>query len=70
MPDSEQLGIMAVLGLLMILYVVGLTIKYLVEYWYLFLLVLASVIYLRIWWNRRYPIYLDEDDDLEPVHQE
>lgn len=75
MPDKEQLGILCLLGLLAILYVVALVIKYVVEYWYLAITAVTGLIALRVWWRRRYPIYLDDDDEgedgyLEPVPQE
>lgn len=73
MPDREQLGILCLLGLLAILYVVGLVIKYLVEYWYAVIMTAGVLIAFRVWLRRRYPVYLDdedEDDYLEPVPQE
>lgn len=74
MPDSEQLGIMCVLGLLMVFYVVGFVIELVFNYWYLLLGVIATLVTARIWWNRRHPIFLeDEEDDRdewEPVPQE
>lgn len=74
MPDKEQLGILCLLGLLAVLYVVALVIKYVVEYWYAVATAVAGLIVLRVWLRRRYPVYLDDEDDedgyLEPVPQE
>ena len=71
MPDKEQLGILCLLGLLAVLYVVGLVIKYVVEYWYVVVPTVVGLISLRVWWRRRYPLYYDdENDNLEPVPQE
>ncbi len=71
MPDREQLVILTILGLLAILYVVGFVLRYVVEYWYLVAPTVAALIGLRFWWRRRYPVYLDdEEDELEPVPQE
>lgn len=71
MPDKEQLGVLAVLELLAILYVVGLVIKYVVEYWYVVAPAVAGLISLRVWWRRRCPVRYDEENcDVEPVSQE
>lgn len=72
MPDHEQLGILAILGLLAVLYVIGLVIKYVTEYWYVVVPTVIGLIWLRVWWRRHHPVYLsdDEDDYMEPVPQE
>ncbi len=70
MPDNEQLGIICLLGLLIVLYVIGLAIKYAVEFWYVVIGVVLAVAYLNAWLRRRNPIYLDEIDDWESVPQE
>lgn len=71
MPDKEQLGVLAILELLAILYVVGLVIKYVIEYWYVVVPVVTGLISLRVWRRRRYLTYHDhENDDVEPVPQE
>lgn len=72
MPDREQLVILAILGLLAVLYVLGLIFHYVVEYWYAVVPAVTGLIALRVWWRRRHPVYLDDDEneDLEPVPQE
>lgn len=71
MPDSEQLGIICLLGLLLVLYVIGLSIKYLLEYWYVTAGIILSFSLAKLWMRRWYHVYLDDEDDhLEPVHQE
>jgi hypothetical protein len=71
-PDREELGILCLFGLLAVLYVVGLVIKYLIEYWYAVVLMTSAFIAFRVWLRRRYPVYLDDDEDgyLESVPQE
>lgn len=69
MPDHEQLGILCLLGLLAVLYLVCLGVRYLTEYWYLAIATVAGLVTLKIWWRRRHP-YIYEDDELEPVPQE
>lgn len=72
MPDREELGILCLFGLLAVLYVVGLAIKYLIEYWYAVVLTLSVLVAFRVWLRRLYPVYLDDDEDdyWEPVPQE
>jgi hypothetical protein len=72
-PDREELGILCLFGLLAVLYVVGLVLKYLIEYWYVVILSVGAIVAFRAWLRRRYPIYLDDEDEdgyLEPVPQE
>jgi hypothetical protein len=64
---------MCVLGLLMVFYVVGFVIELVINYWYLLAGVIATLAVLRVWWNQRHPIFLedeDEGDEWEPVPQE
>lgn len=72
MPDHEQLGILCLLGLLAVLYVAALGVKYSLEYWYLLVTAITGIVALKIWWRRRHPLYYDDDEgyELEPVPQE
>lgn len=71
MPDREQLGIMCLFGLLAILYVLALIIRFVIEHWYVVVPTVVGLISLRVWWRRRHPLYLDDEDDFaEPVPQE
>lgn len=70
MPDAEQLGIMCLFGLLLALYVFGLAIRYLMEYWHVVLLTVVGLVALRHWYRRGRPLDAWDDEDLEPVPQE
>lgn len=71
MPDHEQLWLICLLGLLGVLYVIGLIIRFVTLHWYEVAAAITVLVALRVWWRRRHPVYLDDDEDeWEPVPQE
>jgi hypothetical protein len=68
MPTAEQLSIMCVFGLLLILYAVGLVIRYTIVYWYVTVPTILTLVTLIVW--RRRHVACPVDDEWEPVNQE